>query len=104
MFFWFLGLLGFLWFLGFFGFLGFCWFRDGFADHDVFVALFCLVGPHGNKITSHLASIGGATAEVVRAAGDVASASANMIVAVSHLAVGAISISVFGGRGLLAWR
>jgi hypothetical protein len=58
------------------------------------VALFCLLGPHGSQITSHLSSIGGATAEVVKAAGDVASAGANMTVAVSHLAVGAISISV----------
>ena len=58
------------------------------------LALFCFLGPHGSQITSHLASIGGATAEVVKAAGDVASAGANMTVAVSHFAIGAISISV----------
>ena len=58
------------------------------------LALFCLLGPHGSQITAHLSSIGGATADVVKAAGHVASAGANMTVAVSHLAVGAISISV----------
>ena len=67
------------------------------------LAPFCLVGPHGSQITAHLSIIGGATEDVVKAAGFVASTGANMTVVASHRAAGAISISVSAAK-LLAWR
>ena len=66
------------------------------------VAILALLGPHGRNLLSIINDAGGAAVNVVRAAEGVTSSAANLTIAISHLAVGAISVSVSAAEDFCA--